>query len=513
MISNFLIFSDAAKYADIARNLVQGLPYGSNFSFWTDFALNNTGEVFLQPWVLPVMPCSILFIFKLFGVSDLSVVLTSLFYYLLTIPATYLLAKRLFKNNLIGIISSIAVAFDNNILTYALSGASESPFIFAIVISFYLSTYKKLWAIVVLIITLIAMYFTRPLAFIFITGVLLFWIMQNNKNKYKIPIFVFGLAVGALVDFYILKILSGSFHIYSVIGRAVGSSLNQSTTSSEILRGVSYVNSFNLIAVIKNVFYNIYNFYKSLPNIINPYFATLFTLFFFVPNKDRMIRSMFVSTVYVVILSVFVVAASLPYYRYLHPLIPLIYIFSSGFIVYVASGLNSRMQKNMAKISRKMVINIIMVIIIFGVGQTLGIRTLDQRFARDTYNISKPPTHVVLSKLLKENTDSNQIILTNLDTWGSWYGERKTIWYPMYPQMLIDHPQREIIDGIYLTSYLIDDSNYYMGAEWREIYVQPEQINNEYLSSNFEVKKIINIDAKEVYENIPARAVLLVKRK
>ena len=93
------------------------------------------------------------------------------------------------------------------------------------------------------------------------------------------------------------------------------------------------------------------------------------------------------------------------------------------------------------------------------------------------------------------------------------YGERKTIWYPMYPQMLIDHPQREIIDGIYLTSYLIDDSNYYMGAEWREIYVQPEQINNEYLSSNFEVKKIINIDAKEVYENIPARAVLLVKRK
>ena len=33
-MQTYLTFSDAAKFADIARNIINGIGYGSNFNFW-----------------------------------------------------------------------------------------------------------------------------------------------------------------------------------------------------------------------------------------------------------------------------------------------------------------------------------------------------------------------------------------------------------------------------------------------------------------------------------------------
>ena len=56
----YLSFSDAAKFADIARNLVSGLGYGNSVTFWgnTVFKLLKQ-NVFPAPWTPPVMPLSI----------------------------------------------------------------------------------------------------------------------------------------------------------------------------------------------------------------------------------------------------------------------------------------------------------------------------------------------------------------------------------------------------------------------------------------------------------------------
>jgi len=156
-------------------------------------------------------------------------------------------------------------------------------------------------------------------------------------------------------------------------------------------------------------------------------------------------------------------------------------------------------------VSNKILFSIL--VIVFAVGQSLGIIFLDSRFEKNTKNIDKPPIYVILSQKLKEDTKKDDVIITNLDTWGSWYGDRKTVWFPLEPKMIYSINQN--FDAIYLTSYKIDDANYYMGESWREIYDNPQK---QKVLSEYKFVKEIKINASENYENQDARGVLLIKR-
>jgi hypothetical protein len=145
------------------------------------------------------------------------------------------------------------------------------------------------------------------------------------------------------------------------------------------------------------------------------------------------------------------------------------------------------------------------------VGQTLGVIFLDSRFKAKTVNRDKPPVYVQLARVLRDNTKPEDVVVTNLDTWGSWYGERKTVWYPLEPEQLMGSEDK--IDAIYLTSYLIDDENYYMGPAWREIFTNPGNLHNKFISENFTLKGVYEIAKENIYEKESSRAVLLVRKK
>ena len=149
----------------------------------------------------------------------------------------------------------------------------------------------------------------------------------------------------------------------------------------------------------------------------------------------------------------------------------------------------------------------------------MGILFLDSRFERNTHNIGKPPVYVVLSQLLKANTNPSQTVVTNLDTWGSWYGERKTVWFPLEPKQLIDPATGKIpFDAIYLTSYLIDDQNYYMGEDWRQIFNNPKDSTKwicdgcPEIAKEFTLMRVYQVNAGQDYERQGASAILLIKK-
>ena len=59
-VNFFLTFSDSAKFADIAKNLVNGLGYGGKFTFWGSSIFNLLKQkLFFTLWTPPVMPFSI----------------------------------------------------------------------------------------------------------------------------------------------------------------------------------------------------------------------------------------------------------------------------------------------------------------------------------------------------------------------------------------------------------------------------------------------------------------------
>jgi len=475
----FLNFSDSAKYADIARNILAKSGSISNFNFW---GTNNAN------WIQPFTPYSNALFFNIFGVNDFAVIATSLFYFSLALIFVYLLTNKIFKNKLTSFLATIAVAFNYNLINYATSGASESPFIFELLAGTYFLSLKKWWGNAIGFVFLVFLYFTRPQAIIYIFGLALYYFINNFSWKKGIAFSGVSFLIGTVLYMFFSK--QGLIAVtQNLPGMAV----------SDSLRG-SVVN-FNLIVLFKKVFYNLYNFYKAIPEIMNPYLFALFVIGLF--KKASTFK---VSVAFMVLLTFFVTALTIPFYRYLHPIIPFVYIVGVGTLVQIISSFAENM-KLKSKLRYVMVVSTVLVLF-FAVGQTLGVLLLDSRFERKLHNTDKDPIYVEMSYKLKEITGKDDVILTNLDTWGSWYGERKTVWFPLEPEMII--PKENEIDAIYLTSYKMDDENYYMGEKWREIFNNPKE---QKILPNYKFVGEYEFRAEDNYEREVGRAILLKRIK
>ncbi len=518
---NFISFSDSAKYADIARNIVQGMGYGASFTFWDVNIFELVKQaIFPAQNILPVMPLSFALFFKVFGsTADYVVIATSLFYFILTLVFTFLLSKQIFSdlsgklNNLVGALSTLAIGSNYDLIHYATGGASEAPFIFEIVASLYFASLKKRWANIIVVVLLIVMYFTRYQSFVYIAGVILFWLLITYETKKALLMFLSISVLGLIVDRVILLPLVGKTFFYSITNKGLSVAITQtaSGSASDALRGSVNVASVGITQIAKNSLYNLYNFYKLLPQIINPYLFILFVIGIFIQVRLRLQNAFKAVSLFMVLMTFLITATSIPFFRYLHPIVPLVYIIAVGTQVGLMSGLFKKFNK--------VILTSTLLVLLFGVGQTVGVFVLDSRFKEDMYNTDKPPVYVQLSKILKDNTNKNQSIVTNLDTWGSWYGERKTIWFPVEPKQIIDSSTGKIpFDAIYLTGYLMDDQNYYMGRDWRTIFENPDKTFNwtcdgcSEIAEEFTLKGIYNINPTENYQRQDVKAVLFVKK-
>ncbi|MBP9759253.1 glycosyltransferase family 39 protein [Candidatus Dojkabacteria bacterium] len=480
---SYLTFSDSAKYADVARSITSGMGYLATFDFWNG---NNT-EV-----IKPVYPYIISVAFKLFGITDISVIFTSIFCFILSILVTYLLADKIFKNKIVSILSALSVGFNYNLIVYAFGGASESLFILEILVSIYLVSFKRNWLNYLSIFVLVLMFLTRPQAIIYIFAIVFYFFILNYQKKKAIIYSFLTILFGGF--FYLLSNNQGIF--------ALSQNLPNSSVSDS-LRGTKF--EIDLFVILKKVFYNLYNFYKAIPEIMNPYLFGMFTvgvLSFFTNatnDKDKIQDSFKLSTLFATALTFFITALTIPFYRYIHPVVPLVYIIAVATLVDLISKITKE---------KFIILSSTFIILFFAVGQTLGIIFLDSRFERKLKNTDKAPIFVLQGRMLKDITSKDDMILTNLDTWGSWYGERKTVWFPVEPEM-IGQADRDI-DFIYLTSYKMDDENYYMGDKWREIFNNPLK---QTILPDYEFVGEYQFKADDNYEKESGRVVLLKRKK
>lgn len=510
--NGYLPFSDAAKVADIARNMISGLGYNGKFSFWSSGIVNLSQKAaFPSPWMPPLMPFSIALAFKIFGVSDFSVMATSSIYFVLLTLFIFLLGRKLF-GNLVGTLSAVAVATNIDFLNYATNGSSESLFTVEIVAAVYFISLKKKWATAISFLLMAFSYFTRPQGFIYIAGLLFYWLLINFKTQKALLLFALVLLIGFGIDYFVLPNFAGKYFLYSVMRRGIGTAAQISAggSASDSLRGEIVMTS-GIIPVLKKLFYNLYNFYKLLPEILSPYLAGLFVIGLFKWDRSRSGNSLKVVTTFMVFVTFFVTALSIPFFRYIHPVVPLVYLFAVETLVWIVAQI--------FKQPKYLILTSSLLILVFVVGQTLGVIFLDSRFIRNTHNVGKPPIYVALSRIAEENTKPSDFILTNLDTWASWYGDRRTIWYPVMPKQLIDPATGKItVDAIFLTSYLMDDQNYYMGQEWREIFDNPSNFRKwtceggDEIAREFKLKAVYMLNSDEDYEGQTAKAILLIKK-
>lgn len=505
---SYLTFSDAAKYANIGKNLYTGKGFYDSFSYFGPAKGLPKMEKGLFPanGIQPVFPYFLSLMFRILGVSDFSVILSSVFFYVLLIISVYLLGKELFSQQ-IGIFSAIAVIFNASLLDYATQGGTETVLMFEIVSGFLFIFKSGKWRILGYLM-MILMYLTRPhgIIYIVVLGAMDIFICSKKTISIYVKLILFGIAI--LIINNASSTLGGKYFVYPILGRTVNSFLQFSPqdAGNVLLRGWfdhDLSRTLLLKTIFTKIFYNLYNFYKLLPQILSPYLFAFYLISIFIESSDKKTKILKWGTAFSVMATFFATAISIPFFRYLHPVLPLIYIFSIHSLVYTVSRI---------RLKRPFIVSLLL-ILFFCVGQTLGTIFLDSRFINSNLeNHNKPPVYVILSQKLKELTSTNDIVITNLDTWGSWYGDRITVWFPLLPDQLQPEPNQGIADAIFITSYKMDDANYYMGDEWKQILNNPQKPKNKFISDNYIYRSSIDLSPEENYSKESIKAVLLVKK-
>ena len=317
---SYLSFSDGAKFADIARNLVNEGSYRSNFSNFVTESADLTQPAPVSKWIPPLMPLAIAFFFKIFGVSDLNVLATSALFYVFLVLTLYLLARKLW-GSLTGLLAATAIAFNPDFINYAISGASEPLFAFEIVLVIYLLVNKKRWTNMAAFLIIILMFFTRPQAIIYIFGSILLYLLLNFPIKRALGLFAVVFFAGSLIF-----LATSSQGLFAVTQHISG------VSPSNALRGA--IQGVNFWQLFKKIFYNLYNFYRLIPQILSPFMWGFFIIGLIVPQNTKIQNSLKVTTVFMVLATFLVSAATIPFFRYIHPVVPLVYLFATATLVF-----------------------------------------------------------------------------------------------------------------------------------------------------------------------------------
>lgn len=184
-------------------------------------------------------------------------------------------------------------------------------------------------------------------------------------------------------------------------------------------------------------------------------------------------------------------AATSPHMRYIHYALPFLIILGVDFLDKVFQQF----------IPKRQTLGLILVLTAFFLLPFLGATILDTRFINRINNLHKPYAQKVLGETLGKLTDKEVVAVTNLDTWGSWYGKRKTVLLPLNMEDLKTLDQNLGVQAVYLTDYQRNNENHPLQGEWGTLYDTPEKIEDSYFKEHFSLAKEGTISALEVYEN------------
>lgn len=497
-----LIFVDAARYADIARNILENGQFRSHFSFPSPFLPNENGWQYNLP---PVPSFAVAIFFKLFGISDWSAIIQSFFFFLLGIPLVYLLAQKLF-NTKAAIFSALFYMFTPQLLSYATDGASEPIFIFELLLISYLIVKGRKWSLLFAGLIMGLSLFTKLQSYLFVP-IFLFWVyLINRDNLKKVWLFLIGPVL--LVSLNKFGILFGSYFLdlpaYLAFQQTTlfpGDNLPRAGLATQIDLPFLIKNASTFVVKIS---YNLYNFYKSIftfDNLLPAWTSPMVVISYllshinFLTKEKKEIKIFRIITLLMVVGSFILAGATSPSIRYAHYVLPFVIILAVDFIYGFLQRYNFS-----AKKTNSVLVSLLLLFMVF---PFLGTTVLDARFNARAYNFNAPHVQKVMGEKVGQLTDKSEIIVTNLDTWGAWYGERRTILIPLDFVGLEKFDNKIKINAIYLTDFQRDNEDHPLKGDWGELFDNPRQIKNKFILDNFKLVKEGTISVQEVYENKP----------
>lgn len=493
-----LTFSDSVKFAQAALNFLKGNGSVVSHSFFSSHLLESFKPGFLFQVNFPPLPSWLLsLIFRFFPATDTTIAFTGISFLFLSVILVLFIGKKLHSTKA-GVISSVLFLSSIFFQEYALNFSSEILFIFLILLSTYLFLLpKKLKILSIFPLTL--MFLTRQQTTVFlgsflITCFLAFLLDKTEKKKKALVLLgTFTVFISILLISYLTK--GSSLSPASIIGSFnIGAGSNFGT----YIRGGGYP-TLSLSALASKIFYNFYNFIKAPERLafVPIFFLFIYSLFIKSKKKELGYFKLFTS----ISLFSFLLAASatLPNARYVHPIIPLVMIYSGIGLVELVKQISPKLQ-NLA----------LATFTLFIIFPTIGHFTLDARARTNLFNTNQPPVYRVISSVMADNIDRGHLIITNLDAWAAWYEGLTTMWFPLEIDMLEGYEDK--IDYIVITNYKEDDGDFAL-RDWGQVVYTPLEMESKFLNDNFEVLKIFEISADQVYENQWYKGTILINKR
>lgn len=491
---DFFHSPDAAIYANVARNIIQGkgATVDSTLPLLLTYYPPSPG-----PWPSPyplLFPLTVAFSFLIFGISEFSSALINGLFFVAALPLIYLLAEKFF-NKKVAVVSSLWYIFNPNLLYFSISGMTESLFIFLMTASIYLLFLEKNSFLFLSGVLIGLSFSTRFQGFLVLPIILGFVWFKKRRLLPLICLFIGFVSVTILSKFILPPIAEdyvslNNHHLWtsiaedSVFKNGVGRVIEPITF--QLIRT-------NLKLVIKKVVFNLYYLAQGLLTSTTPSLVVLYILSFFAPFSQK-IRQFRLLTISLLLILAFFHLITIFNFRYLHPLLPLI-------IIIAAAAFLSFLEKfNPKKLFPYTAIFTFFFIIIPCFTSPGWGTSIQRALARPR----KPTIISILGKIAKDNTPPEAIIVSNEFAHLAWYGERKTI---QWPANLDDFEKidKEVVpvDAIFLSSH---DFQTPLGPGWQELVDNPGNFGDFRFAKKFKIKP------EENYYGIPVKAVLYLKK-
>ncbi|MDP3998516.1 MAG: glycosyltransferase family 39 protein [bacterium] len=485
---------DASLYAGIARNIInKNGPYMSAITP-VFFTYNIPTLSFGWPSFYNYLhPLTVAISFLILGPSHFSLVLTNAFFYVMTLPLVFLLAKKLY-NTQTAFWAGVWYIFSLPILNSSISGMTEPLFSFLVTLVFFLLfVFPKHFFWVGLTVALA--YLTRFQGILLIPPLLIYIATLKKKFLYGL-LFLSGFASIIFLSKLFLPLMAQDYARFDNNYLWYAMAADALRPSSEIFGTLSVVTfsdiltNFNLILfkALTNLYFFTQKLFAVLPAPIVIFYALSFFQFRSL-KKNRTFKFLSLNLILVFLVFHLFVLFDL---RFFFPLLPLLTVAAAATFLSLLEKLNPKRILFGASLFTAF-------FIVIPTFASSGTATALQR------TLAKPrrPTIVyLLARLAKENTSSKAIIVSDRAAHLSWYGERRTIFLPPNPAYLSELEKKVPIDALFFSNYFPEHY-----PAWQDLVENPHDFGDFTFVKSFEIKP------EENYYRIPIKAVLYFKKR
>lgn len=469
--------SDAMSYSNMATSFLEGRGFSLNISFPLEISLMEKDPLipFVSSRYPYLHPLYLATFFKIFGINSFSQVLATGTAYIFIAIVVYFLAKKLFGYK-VAIVSTMFVIFDSNTLVSSISGISEPLFtVFFLLTIYFLCGHINKRTIIMAGVCFGLAQSVRLVGLVYIVPFIMFILFKEKKIASEnallffiffviasLPVYIqnyinYGSAMGATPPYYLLNNLAEQFQHHQPL-KILANDVDP----------VNYVLTHKMVAISKYINVLIPLLQRFFNGTIIPlpfFYAALISLFLL--GRKPGIRSLQIFIMLLLCAQIAVNCIMVSVDRYFIPFIPLLIIFSVALLFEIAARFEGRKFAKPTLIASTTIIFLLL----------FPFKPWEAKFAaaKESRQVMSSWSQK-LGTFIQENTERDEVIVSDVPWLTGWYGKRPSLWLPASPE-IFDEMDKEFIK----VDYLFLSANYTLQwwehKHWQSLYKSPRNWN------------------------------------